>query len=241
MHEGHRQRMLERLENGEDSMQEHELLEILLFNAIPRKNTNETAHELLLTFGSFENVLRASLAELKTVKGIGAETAAYLKCIGLLCKQTRASKEEFPKGLNLSVLERFLSKRYCTLQTEVLEIFCADKHGTITYCQRFTDFRETSASADMDKINKIFAAQLPVGIVVAHNHPTAPCKPSGDDDRFTMQLMLYCTLNRVDLYDHLIVGADGVYSYYKERRIDEFRESCNIKNFLDEKLTPRNP
>ena len=239
MHEGHRQRMLERLENGADSMQEHELLEILLYNAIPRKNTNEIAHELLLAFGSYENVLRASFAELKTVKGVGAETAAYLKCIGLLNKQMPCTQEMFPKGLNLAEIENFLIHRYYAFQTEVLELYCVDSHGRITHCQRFTDFRETSATVDMDKINKLFAAQLPAGILIAHNHPTAPCAPSDDDDRFTLQLMLYCKLNRIKLFDHVIIGIDGVYSYYRDRRIDEFNDQCNIKNFLDEKLKPR--
>ncbi len=239
MHEGHRQRMLERLEKGADSLQEHELLEMLLFNAIPRKNTNEIAHELLLSFGSFEGVLRASLTELQTVKGVGAETAAYLKCIGLLNRQTKYSAETFPKGTSLNNIEEFLINRFYAFQTEVLEFFCMDKRNNITHCQRFSDFKETAANADMEKVNKIFAAHHPAAILIAHNHPTATCAPSEQDDKFTMELMLYCNMNNIKLFDHIIIGIDGTYSYYKERRLDEFRKSCDIQKFLEEKLKPR--
>ena len=58
MHEGHRQRMLQRLEDAEH-LQDHELLEIPLFNAIPRKNTNPLAHELLSEFASLDGLMRA--------------------------------------------------------------------------------------------------------------------------------------------------------------------------------------
>lgn len=236
MHEGHRQRMLQRLEENEDSLQDHELMEILLFNAIPRKNTNEIAHALLTAFGSPGGVLRASVSDLKTVAGIGSETAAYLRCIGILCKYTNFNKESFPKGLSLSAMEPFLVERYAGLKTETLEIYCVDRNKQIVQCQRFTDFLETEASADMDKINKLFSSQSIHGILIAHNHPTESAVPSEKDDRFTMQLLLYCSLNRVHLFDHLIVGRDGVYSYFKQRRLDDFRERCNVQSIIDEKL-----
>ena len=62
MHEGHRQRMLQRLKNAQD-LQDHELLEILLYNAVPRKNTNPTAHELLSAFPSLSEMFRAGFEE----------------------------------------------------------------------------------------------------------------------------------------------------------------------------------
>ena len=78
MHEGHRQRMIARLEDHEESLLDHELLEILLFNAIPRKNTNEIAHALLEKFGSLSAIATAETKSIATVKGVGESTAAYL-------------------------------------------------------------------------------------------------------------------------------------------------------------------
>ena len=70
MHEGHRKRMYEKLKNG-DGLYDHEILEILLFNAIPRKNTNPVAHELIKTFGSLSGVFAAEPERLMTVDGVG--------------------------------------------------------------------------------------------------------------------------------------------------------------------------
>ena len=71
MHEGHRKRMLERLAQGGENLQEHELLEILLFNAIPRKNTNEIAHNLLNAFGNIDGVFGAEFSQLSEIEGVG--------------------------------------------------------------------------------------------------------------------------------------------------------------------------
>lgn len=140
MHEGHRQRMLRRLENNEESLEEHELLEIMLFNAVPRKNTNPVAHELIRAFGSLEGVLRASYEQLQTVNGVGAETAAYLRIAGILNGRVKYSEQTFPEGLNPASFEEYLSARYCGYATEVLEIFFFDSRGKVQNCSRFTDF-----------------------------------------------------------------------------------------------------
>jgi len=87
--------MLQRLEHAE-GLQDHELLEILLFNAIPRKNTNPLAHELLTSFPSMGELFRADYAELLNVDGVGPETAAYLRCIGLLMERIRNRRETPP-------------------------------------------------------------------------------------------------------------------------------------------------
>ena len=79
LHANHRSRMRKRFSvAGFDGYHPHEVLEQLLFEAIPRVNTNETAHLLLNEFGSLENVLRSSPAELERVSGIGKAAAAYL-------------------------------------------------------------------------------------------------------------------------------------------------------------------
>ena len=75
LHEGHRARLTERFTKNPDGFQDHELLELLLFNFVPRHNTNDTAHRLLRTFGSITNVLNASVKELCSVDGVGIKVS----------------------------------------------------------------------------------------------------------------------------------------------------------------------
>ncbi len=85
LHAGHRKRIRQRyLEHGADSLRDHEFLELLLFYALPRVNTNETAHQLLNTFGSIPAVLEAETAELMKIRGIGENGAAFLHLLAEL-------------------------------------------------------------------------------------------------------------------------------------------------------------
>lgn len=92
LHAGHRKRIRQRyLESGADSLRDHEFLELLLFYALPRVNTNETAHELINTFGSIPGVLEAETAELTGIKGIGEGGAAFLH----LLSEMRRNYDDF--------------------------------------------------------------------------------------------------------------------------------------------------
>ena len=82
IHDGHRQRMRERFQKtGLENFDKHEVLEILLYNCIPRANTNELAHRLIDRFKTVGRVLQASQEELMSVKGVGENTAHYLSLL----------------------------------------------------------------------------------------------------------------------------------------------------------------
>ncbi len=88
IHEGHRARMKKRLlESGEMGFADHELLEMLLYYAIPRRDTNELAHRLLKQFGSLQGVLSASEEELACVKGMGQQAALLVALVPTLCRR----------------------------------------------------------------------------------------------------------------------------------------------------------
>ena len=88
IHEGHRARMKKKLlENGERSLADHELLEVLLYYAIPRRDTNELAHRLLKQFGSLRGVLSAPVQELACVSGVGQQAALLLGMVPMLCRR----------------------------------------------------------------------------------------------------------------------------------------------------------
>ncbi|MGI6193668.1 MAG: UPF0758 domain-containing protein, partial [Christensenellales bacterium] len=87
---GHRQRLRDRFQEfGPDALKDHELLELLLFFSIPRRNTNPVSHALLRRFGSLSGVLAASEIDLRSVDGVGDGTALFLRLVNEVARRAR--------------------------------------------------------------------------------------------------------------------------------------------------------
>lgn len=221
MHEGHRQRMLDRLAQNPEGLQEHEVLEILLYNAVPRKNTNPVAHNLISSFGSLERVFQAGVDQLMTVEGVGRATAEYLRCIALCYEKIVSSKNVVPVSFNVKTFSEYAVERFKGCTDEFIDIYCLDKSMRITFRKTFTSFEASKATVGTGEISRIIVAQAPFALVAAHNHPNASSEPSRQDDAFTVQLQMLCSMHNVKLYDHIIVGRDGFYSYCFVGRMEE--------------------
>lgn len=221
LHAGHRARLLQRLMEHEDSLQDHELLEIILYNAIPRKNTNEIAHALLNQFGSLSGVLHANTTALSSVPGVGPSTAAYLQCIEVVHERSMAAPVPYyPSTYNFAEFSEFLGKRLRSLRFECIELYAADHMGKIYAVERYSSHDEMTADLPPAELNKFIAKYMPKGILVAHNHLGPNSEPSRCDDLFTRRLLAVCELNEIKLLDHIIVGSSSFYSYYLNQRMD---------------------
>lgn len=235
MHEGHRARMLERLARN-DNLEDHELLEVVLYNAIPRKNTNETAHALLSAFGSLRGVMHADVEELAQIQGVGKATAAYLHAVAELLARTGENETNYPRVANAGTFSAFLSQRYLGLDEEVVEIFLLDGHDNITFCKRYTAHSVNLATVPVEEVSRILGARNPTGVVVSHNHPKASSEPSAEDDDFTAKMLMLCSMNNVALGDHLIVGENSTFSYFLSGRLERMRKLYNITNMIGRHL-----
>lgn len=236
MHEGHRQRMYDKLAKG-DSLYDHEVLEMLLFNGIPRANTNPIAHALLDSFGSLAGVFNASIEQLMTVKGVGENVALYIKCNAEVYRRIN------PVNAGVAVLKTYADfKTFATVrmrgrQEEVLEFYFLEKNGKVKRIYSYTDTDRSKVEVDTDKITEILAAEKPYGVLVAHNHLSGNSSPSISDDRFTKELCLLCNINNAVLYDHCIYAADNnVYSYFAEGQIDKIRKDFSFKGLIDSQI-----
>ncbi len=237
MHEGHRKRMEERLRSDPDGLCDHELLEILLFYAIPRKNTNPLAHSLIDSFGSLEAVLKGTYEQFLAVDGVGPSTAAFL--VALSCVRARLpqkGKEEPPAVFNVREFSKFLPGRFGAEETEVIEIYCLDAREHITFTKRFVSAERDRANVDTEALSGFVAAQHPFGIVIAHNHPAAPAIPSAADDAFTARLQVLCELHGVRLFDHFIVGQNGLFSYFSSGKLEEIKKRYSFANLIGGRL-----
>ena len=225
IHSGHRQRMMERFETGAEHFQDHELLEVLLYNAIPRANTNPIAHSLIESFGSLAGVFHASIRELMLVRGVGKRTAEYIKCIGLCFERVNPAPQQGPAYFSPKEFSSFIETEYSGKRKEELEIFCLDKSGRIFFRKKFSTGENRSVSAEPTEISELLLVKKPHTVVAAHNHPFGSKNPSAQDDVFTRQLCLMCRIHNIRLGDHLILGRDGVYSYREVGKLDKIQNS----------------
>lgn len=221
MHEGHRKRMMERLAEHGESLQDHELLEILLFNAIPRKNTNEIAHALLDRFGSLSALSEARMESLETVDGVGRCTACYLRCVFALMDRMKSEKErELPTAKNLSDFSELLKKRLRGIDHECIVLIAVGKNNELLGVESYSTHEKNRAQVAPQIITRFFAEYDPKAVVIAHNHLCDPATPSESDDLFTRQIQALCSFHGIPLYDHIVVSPNEVYSYHACSRFD---------------------
>lgn len=233
MHEGHRKRMRERLLEGEGSLRDHELLEILLYGAVPRKNTNEIAHDLLDTFGGLAQVFRADYQQLLSVNGVGESAAAFLKCVSYCMERADAQTEpHLPKATNFAQVAAYFEKRFRGAQQEFLELYTADSKENMKLAGRFTSYEADKARVAPENIGKILAASRPYCILLVHNHLCDDFNPSAQDDLFTRQIQLLCEMHNVRFYDHLIVSPAGIYSYYRAGEMERIRKEYSLQKIF---------
>lgn len=232
MHEGHRRRMYEKLISG-DKLYDHELLEILLFNAYPRINTNPIAHALLEKFGTLYSVFTAKYEELITVDGVGDGAALYLCCIGKVA--LRANDVEGIVSLkNYSDFKEFTFSRFRGRTEEHLELYFIGKDGILSRIHSFTSHSKSRVVVTAEQLISLFGANRPYGLCIAHNHLTGNTTPSKADETFTKQCQFICNLNGVKLLDHCIY-ADGapLYSFRSSGRLAKIEETCCVSNVLN--------
>ncbi len=237
LHDGHRMRMREKLEKG--SLLEHEILEVMLFNGVPRLNTNDIAHRLLAEFGSVANVFGASIEQLTQVDGVGKSLASYIHVSGLCYKLFYKAKVEpdfRPKEYNADEFLSFVKEMYSDVDREVLDVYALDENSRIIVTKRFSQDSLFNVEVSPEEISKFIMQNQVSGIVMVHNHPLGEAKPSESDDQMTMKCQLMCSLQNVLLCDHIIYAKGEVYSYYRSGFLKKISERYSVQGVLSNGL-----
>lgn len=225
LHAGHRQRMLEKLNRG--ILCEHELLEVLLFFAIPRQNTNDIAHRLLLEFGTLQNVFSATADELASVEGMGKNSAGFLQCLGEVLKLCeKATENAFPQTFEPAFFEAYLHREYALLTDELLDVYMLDANGKIFMRSRYEHSSSSNIRFPMKWLQKVLVDNAPSGIILVHNHPSGDSTPSSADDFATEQCQEICLSSSILFCDHYICNENGVHSYYQSGALKEIAKAC---------------
>ena len=212
LHDGHRQRLIQRfLEEDLDNFEPHNVLELLLFYAIPRKDTNELAHVLIDTFGSLKGVFDAPYEELVKVNGIGPNAAALLKLVPSL---TRTYYSSDARGMILDTSEKsgeYFLPYYIGQTEEVVRLACLDAGGKVISNQILHRGSANAAEVNIRKIVNIALRNNAMGVILAHNHPGGMPLPSEEDVATTKSIREALIPMGILLMDHIIVaGQDYV-------------------------------
>lgn len=210
IHDGHRARMKRKLlENGERGFDDHELLEILLYYAVPRRDTNELAHSLLRQFGSLRGVLSASVQELACVKGMGESAALLIALVPRL--QRRAAQDTAEQILNsVDKCGEYFSGILSGDRKEMLWQVCLDAKGKVLSSRCLAEGDVSMAAVSVRQVVEYALRAGAVGVVLAHNHPSGVALPSQEDITTTRLIRDALRTMNIQLVDHIVV-ADGDY------------------------------
>lgn len=217
---GHRKRMRARfIKQGADGFDDHHLLEMLLFFALPRVNTNLLAHELLDRFGSIDALLDASAEELQSVSGVGESAAALIKLVPALGQRYLLAKKRV--GTVLSTTEqagRFLLPRFLGRRDETVMLVCLDTKMKALSCSTISSGDICAAHISVRKVLEQALAQNAAYVILAHNHVNGLALPSQEDVSSTLRLADALAMVGITLVDHIIV-ADDDYVSLKENGV----------------------
>ncbi|WP_295581601.1 RadC family protein [uncultured Oscillibacter sp.] len=211
IHDGHREKMRQRfLRGGLDAFADHEALELLLYYAIPRRDTNPVAHALMERYGSLSAVLSAPAEDLQRVEGVGESAAVLLRLVAPLCRKARlaeAAGEE--RVLNSS--ERagaYLLECFEGEKNEAVYQLCLDRKGKLLACKRLGEGSVASADVDIRRLVENAILTNASAVILAHNHPSGVALPSDGDYAATARVKDALGAIGIQLADHIIV-ADG--------------------------------
>lgn len=228
MHDHHRDRLRDKVLINIDALSEYEILELLLFNALPRKNTNDIAHRLIDEFGSTAAVLNATVEQLVRVKGVGKQISSYLNTLGRVLNKIKDYDDGYPEVFSFNDIRDPLIRQFEGYTEEAFMAFFLDKYNKI-FMRRTIHGEAKKVDIDLkDLSNQIFVAK-PHAIVIAHNHLNGCVFPSPDDDSATEKIAMVLSLANVPLLDHIIVSGGNVYSYYYDGRLDTIRSAVRKK------------
>lgn len=241
MHDNHRQRMRARIEkNGILSLQDHEILEYLLYPFVPRKDTNPIAHNLIAKFGSFEAVVSADPKALRTVRNMTEQASLFLASLsGISSKVCTRMPDERERVDTYERARNFMTSMLEGQLNEVMLAVFVDGLGRVKEVSELGRGNESDCHIRVKELVMLTQNFNTAYVYVAHNHPGGAAQPSMSDTEFTRWAVAALEVLGVRLLDHIIVGKDNTYSFKKDGDLERFRS--NYIDFLGGPISGRYP
>ena len=206
-HDGHRERMRERYrKQGLDGFAPHEVLELLLFYAIPRKNVNPLAHALIERFGSLHAVLEAAPEQLMRVEGVGPSVAQYLTLFHQVEKRLALSREKpRPRIQNRAMAESYCARLLAGAKREHFYVVCLNGQMEVLHDALIAVGSLTDVPAYPRVVAEAALNHNAHAVLLCHNHPGGSPIPSQNDLNATARIGEILAGLDIALADHIIV------------------------------------
>ena len=233
-HGGHRQRIRERfMQEKLTTFAPHEALEMLLYYAIPRRDTNPLAHRLIEHFGSFQAVLEADTAALARVEGMG-EQAAVLISMLLPLMRIYLTEKWAPKQpiRDYAQIDRYCAALFTGASEEQAYVLALDAKLRLKGCELLSEGSAASVEVNPRRLIAVLLKYGATGAVVTHNHLSDSAAPSMEDADMTKMLTDLLEKMQIRLYDHIIVAASEIFSFSRNKtvRIERLTEPPAAKH-----------
>ncbi len=212
---GHRQRLRARFtESGPDALGDYELLELILFTLIPRRDVKPLAKRLLAHFGGLPELMNASASEFRKIDGLSENSALTLKAITAMAH--RATKQDLMKKPVLNNWTRLMDYCHSTMAHENKE------HFRILFMNKKNELiaDEIQGSGTVDHTpaypREIMKRSLELGataLILVHNHPSGDPKPSQADIDMTRAIINAAKPFNIVIHDHIVVSRNGYTSF----------------------------
>ena len=226
-HEGHRERLRGKLVANREALTDIQVLELVLFNCISRKDTNPVAHDLLDSFCDLRGVFSATPRLLCTVAGVGPRTAEYIYLCGLLLRRARTDGPARKRLYNFAEVGEHVRSRFEGASAEKLEVYLTDKDGLLLCTKSVSAARKDSVSIDSQTLSYMLSEVKPYGVIAAHNHPSGVAEPSDGDDAALLETVQLCRMQGVRLCDSVIYADGALFSYYHSGRLAQLLPEKN--------------
>lgn len=213
-HDGHRKRLKARfVKTGLDDFEPHNILELLLFYSVPRKDTNPLAHRLVNRFGSLSGVFEAKPEELMKVDGVTENTAVLISMIPQIARKYLEDKAEVKNVIGgFSDIGKYLLPKFIGRKVETIMLASLDNKNKIISCSIIAEGDSDRASISKRKIMEEAIRVNATRVVLAHNHPRGFAIPSSEDIFLTEEIYSLLKSVGIELVDHIIFAENDFVS-----------------------------
>jgi DNA repair protein RadC len=232
LHKDHRNRMRRKyLNKGMDAFVPHEVLEMLLYQIVPYKDTNALAHQLIKKYGSLANTVNAPASELMQFDGLGEASVIQLKMLPDFFRVYQKDMlAEKPKLSTTKEVTEFLVPVLRDSTVEEVHVVATDGKSCYINMKMLGAGSVAKVNVSVNEVVQFALNNRAAGIIIAHSHPQGVCEPSPSDIAFTKTV--HDTLMALDIVmtEHLIVANDSHYSFFKNGHIARMRDEYANKN-----------